>query len=633
MRRAVHFGGPGTALGIASPYSPNPITMVNANNPVGASQTIGSPYGTQVRMNPLTGGVRAVGQAPPEMVLQGDFRRVSGLTGDVFRQLEEVERMFDNIGLPADSVQRGEMLVRILDPRLLGAAGAEAGAKYLAEGSARPSLGPQSVQFIEILKRPGQTLGLYIGEGNGTSCSDGVFITRIALDSPVQSSGLLRVGDEILAVNLIDVGQMKLDDVVLLMSIPRRLLLTTRSYLAQQRMDQSGATVKHWQRNQFLRSSSETGGNTQQQPVVVLKSGGIEGAFDDLNQRSLDGSILAQQKRLLDGVANLVGGASTVELVGDEIVVDGHMVVYEDPYGRIGLRPREESGWIGNQSGRQSVLGGGGSSSGLSLIVNQQPRGLDASGRLQIARAHIHRPPSVLTLANEGLMSRSGSLSAAVNGMPLGSVGFGHAAALLSARGTGSAVGWVRGGRLLDAGVGGRLGLQPTLSDYYLERLQRPASRMSQLSTAAGAAAAALGRRRQMLAAGQAGAGGQLVQSMSTQGLATMLRRRTSLHGASGRSRAALAAYDASCSDSELALVQLPTRPASALGVPRAYPPMPLTSYEAGRASAMSLRSQSLPRPRHGALTDLRYAMNSSIGKKDGKPVFYDEINFDLNEF
>ncbi len=46
---------------------------------------------------------------------------------------------------------------------------------------------------MEIVKRPGQTLGLYIREGNGADRSDGVFISRIALESAVYNSGCLRV--------------------------------------------------------------------------------------------------------------------------------------------------------------------------------------------------------------------------------------------------------------------------------------------------------------------------------------------------------------------------------------------------------------------------------------------------------
>ncbi|GIX67764.1 rho GTPase-activating protein 100F [Caerostris extrusa] len=119
------------------------------------------------------------------------------------------------------------MIIRLLDPASLGRVGAEACRRYLRSADAA-----HVVQFVEIVKRPGQTLGLYIREGDLLTQSDGVFISRIALESAVYSSGLLKVEDEILAVNLVDVRHVSLDDVVIIMSIPRRLVLTLRSRIS-----------------------------------------------------------------------------------------------------------------------------------------------------------------------------------------------------------------------------------------------------------------------------------------------------------------------------------------------------------------------------------------------------------------
>ena len=85
------------------------------------------------------------------------------------------------------------------------------------------------MQTVEILKRPGQTLGFYIREGNGVDKHEGVFISRIAPGSVVENNGLLRIGDEISSVNSVDVTNMNLDDVVILLSIPKRLVLNIRT--------------------------------------------------------------------------------------------------------------------------------------------------------------------------------------------------------------------------------------------------------------------------------------------------------------------------------------------------------------------------------------------------------------------
>ncbi|XP_035214734.1 rho GTPase-activating protein 100F-like, partial [Stegodyphus dumicola] len=178
------------------------------------------------------GGMRRVlrHRPPPPhhgIVVQRDFRKVSGISSDIFRQIEAVENDYDAAtAAHVDAVERrgGEMLIRMFDPCSLGRVGAESYRKYLSAADAT-----HVVRFVEIIKRPGQTLGLYIREGDGLRETEGVFISRIALESAVYNSGLLRVGDEILAVNLVDVRHMSLDDVVIIMSIPRRLVLTIRS--------------------------------------------------------------------------------------------------------------------------------------------------------------------------------------------------------------------------------------------------------------------------------------------------------------------------------------------------------------------------------------------------------------------
>ncbi|XP_050091394.1 rho GTPase-activating protein 100F [Anopheles aquasalis] len=219
------------------------------------------------------------------VLLQGDFRKVSGISSEIFRQIEAVENDHDPSTAAALEVveRRGEMIVRILEPRCMGSRQAiEAGQKFLNKSDAR-----HTVQLVEIVKRPGQTLGLYIREGNGADRSDGVFISRIALESAVYNSGCLRVGDEILAVNLVDVTRMSLDDVVIIMSIPRRLVLAIRQRRGNRGTNSPGPA-------QMSRPEQKP------PPVVVIKRDLRDEDLDD-SDRAPRSSRSSRERRTGDG--------------------------------------------------------------------------------------------------------------------------------------------------------------------------------------------------------------------------------------------------------------------------------------------------------------------------------------------
>ena len=95
------------------------------------------------------------------------------------------------------------------------------------------------IRKIEITKVPGQGLGFFIKKGNGFDRKSGVFISRVSLGSILDAYGLLHTGDEVLEVNKVNLRGFQLEDVALMMQIPDKLLLTTKSRIA----------INNWQKS------------------------------------------------------------------------------------------------------------------------------------------------------------------------------------------------------------------------------------------------------------------------------------------------------------------------------------------------------------------------------------------------
>ena len=305
------------------------------------------------------------------------------------------------------------------------------------------------MQFVEVIKRPGQTLGLYIRDGNDPLYPEGVYINRIALESPVYQSGCLRVGDEILAINMVDVQRMSLDDVVIIMSIPRRLILTIRSRPLNSTVDHmlpganrvygaSGAaqgsegyydTVASDIYSRVDDALGGRGGGRSSKPVVVLKQSledeEVAAAAEEAEAEAeaaaaavaaaLDAATVAAEVGLLDAAE--IAAASAEQLQASAIrarssslqrldLLGGHLP--ERPSSRMALAQRHHR----NQQQQQRMFNT--TSDSLSEMAADaygyaSRRGIGGRPGSAIGYSSMDRPSSRLSLAgrNAAMMQRA----------------------------------------------------------------------------------------------------------------------------------------------------------------------------------------------------------------------------------
>lgn len=144
------------------------------------------------------------------------------------------------------------------------------------------------VQTVEIIKRPGQSLGFYIREGNGKERWDGVFISRLAVGSVAEQNGLLKIGDEILSINGNPVVRKRLEDVVISMSIPKRLVLVVRRNPNATNIAGDATSLGS------SLSGGQSGGDEEQPPPVVVVKCPRPQSQSSYNPHSLGSSMMMQ---------------------------------------------------------------------------------------------------------------------------------------------------------------------------------------------------------------------------------------------------------------------------------------------------------------------------------------------------
>ncbi|KAJ7330616.1 hypothetical protein OS493_022231 [Desmophyllum pertusum] len=115
-----------------------------------------------------------------------------------------------------------------LKAELLATGDLSSHAVEMKDGERLDESGRYILRNVVIIKHSASPLGFFIRQGDGLFKKQGIFVSRVTQGSIVEANGLLKVGDEILAVNHVDINGFNLDDVVRMIQIPRKLVLTIR---------------------------------------------------------------------------------------------------------------------------------------------------------------------------------------------------------------------------------------------------------------------------------------------------------------------------------------------------------------------------------------------------------------------
>lgn len=152
------------------------------------------------------------------------------LTPDIIARIQAVDNNEGDSGaIQTDSTSSGKILHRTGDK--LGAdliGGLSRHAVEMKNGDHIDETGRFIIRSVVIVKNSASPLGFFIRQGDGVFKKHGVFVSRVAQGSFVDANRLLKVGDEIIAVNHVDIQGFSLDDVVRMIQTPRKLILTIR---------------------------------------------------------------------------------------------------------------------------------------------------------------------------------------------------------------------------------------------------------------------------------------------------------------------------------------------------------------------------------------------------------------------